>query len=175
MFRLPDSWVWDFWLAKDQDTYHLFFLYASRALHDPDRTAAFGRDRCSVGTKSRPRDREDGKGECHGRQCHGRSSARRQDDADAHRHECQPDDGQGGADARLRELQAVYENTSTAVERQQRAGSNSREKQDISGYRTISKQSLPLFANGVRDDHTVVALPNRPCTRRWIACRLIGR
>ena len=37
MLTLPDSWVWDFWLAKDQDTYHLFFLYASRALHDPDR------------------------------------------------------------------------------------------------------------------------------------------
>jgi len=37
MFRLPDSWLWDFWLAEDQDTYHLFFLYASRALHDPDR------------------------------------------------------------------------------------------------------------------------------------------
>lgn len=37
MFRLPDSWLWDFWLAEDDDTYHLFFLHASRALHDPDR------------------------------------------------------------------------------------------------------------------------------------------
>ena len=37
MLCLPDSWVWDFWLAKEQDTYHLFFLHASRALHDPDR------------------------------------------------------------------------------------------------------------------------------------------
>ena len=37
MFRLPDSWLWDFWLAEDDGTYHLFFLYASRALHDPDR------------------------------------------------------------------------------------------------------------------------------------------
>jgi sucrose-6-phosphate hydrolase SacC (GH32 family) len=37
MFRLPDSWLWDFWLAKHDKTYHLFFLYASRALHDPDR------------------------------------------------------------------------------------------------------------------------------------------
>lgn len=36
MFRLPDSWVWDFWLADDGDQYHLFFLFASRALHDPD-------------------------------------------------------------------------------------------------------------------------------------------
>jgi beta-fructofuranosidase len=37
MFRLPDSWLWDFWLAEDHGTYHLFFLHASRALHDPDR------------------------------------------------------------------------------------------------------------------------------------------
>lgn len=37
MLRLPDSWTWDFWLAKESDTYHLFFLYASRALRDPAR------------------------------------------------------------------------------------------------------------------------------------------
>ena len=37
MFDLPDSWVWDFWFADDGDRYHLFFLYASRALHDPER------------------------------------------------------------------------------------------------------------------------------------------
>lgn len=36
MFDLPESWVWDFWFADDGDRYHLFFLYASRALHDPD-------------------------------------------------------------------------------------------------------------------------------------------
>lgn len=36
MFVLPDSWVWDFWLADDGDRYHLFFLYASKALKDPD-------------------------------------------------------------------------------------------------------------------------------------------
>ncbi|MBT2517340.1 glycoside hydrolase family 68 protein [Streptomyces sp. ISL-90] len=36
MFALPDSWVWDFWFADDGERYHLFFLYASRALHDPD-------------------------------------------------------------------------------------------------------------------------------------------
>ena len=36
MFTLPDSWVWDFWFADDGEQYHLFFLYASRALHDPD-------------------------------------------------------------------------------------------------------------------------------------------
>ncbi|MFE9751179.1 glycosyl hydrolase family 32 [Saccharothrix saharensis] len=36
MFALPDSWVWDFWFADDGEHYHLFFLYASRALRDPD-------------------------------------------------------------------------------------------------------------------------------------------
>ncbi len=36
MLRLPDSWVWDFWLVDDGASYHVFFLYASRALHDPD-------------------------------------------------------------------------------------------------------------------------------------------
>jgi beta-fructofuranosidase len=35
-FRLPEAWVWDFWLVDDGTEYHLFFLYASRALHDPD-------------------------------------------------------------------------------------------------------------------------------------------
>jgi beta-fructofuranosidase len=45
MLRLPDSWVWDFWIIRDQQTYHAFFLYASRALHDPElrhRRAAIG-------------------------------------------------------------------------------------------------------------------------------------
>lgn len=36
MFDTPDSYVWDFWLADDGRDYHLFFLYASRALRDPD-------------------------------------------------------------------------------------------------------------------------------------------
>lgn len=36
MFNLPGSWVWDYWFADDGERYHLFFLYASRALHDPD-------------------------------------------------------------------------------------------------------------------------------------------
>ncbi len=36
MFSTPDAWVWDFWFADDGARYHLFFLYASRALHDPD-------------------------------------------------------------------------------------------------------------------------------------------
>jgi beta-fructofuranosidase len=37
MLRLPDHWVWDSWIAVDHDRYHLFFLRASRALHDPER------------------------------------------------------------------------------------------------------------------------------------------
>jgi beta-fructofuranosidase len=37
MLRLPDAWVWDFWLADDGDRYHLFFLSASRALQDERR------------------------------------------------------------------------------------------------------------------------------------------
>ena len=35
MLALPESWVWDFWFADDGQTYHLFFLYASKALKDP--------------------------------------------------------------------------------------------------------------------------------------------
>lgn len=35
MFKLPEAWVWDFWTVDDGDRYHLFFLYASRALRDP--------------------------------------------------------------------------------------------------------------------------------------------
>ncbi|WP_240423765.1 glycoside hydrolase family 68 protein [Microbacterium halotolerans] len=37
VFDLTDSWVWDFWFADDGEQYHLFFLYASRALHEPER------------------------------------------------------------------------------------------------------------------------------------------
>ncbi len=37
MLRLAASWVWDFWFADDGERFHLFFLKASRALHDPDR------------------------------------------------------------------------------------------------------------------------------------------
>jgi sucrose-6-phosphate hydrolase SacC (GH32 family) len=36
MFRLPEAWVWDFWLVDDGQQYHVFFLYASRALKDPE-------------------------------------------------------------------------------------------------------------------------------------------
>src|SRR4029450_1112654 len=37
MLRLPGSWLWDFWLADDGDRYHLFFLFAPRALQDERR------------------------------------------------------------------------------------------------------------------------------------------
>ncbi|MFI6742282.1 hypothetical protein ACIBI9_56050 [Nonomuraea sp. NPDC050451] len=36
MLRLDDHWVWDFWLADDGDTYHLYFLKAPKAIGDPD-------------------------------------------------------------------------------------------------------------------------------------------
>ena len=37
MLRLPGAWIWDFWLADDGNRYHLFFLFASRALEDEHR------------------------------------------------------------------------------------------------------------------------------------------
>ncbi len=36
MFDLPEAYVWDFWVVDDSERYHLFFLYASRALQNPD-------------------------------------------------------------------------------------------------------------------------------------------
>ncbi len=30
--RLPDKWVWDFWLAQDGSDYHIFYLQAPRSL-----------------------------------------------------------------------------------------------------------------------------------------------
>lgn len=35
-FELEDRWVWDFWIAQDDGTYHLFFLQAPRALGNPE-------------------------------------------------------------------------------------------------------------------------------------------
>ncbi|MCP4540770.1 MAG: glycosyl hydrolase family 32 [Chloroflexi bacterium] len=32
--RLPDKWVWDFWLAQDGPDYHIFYLQAPRSLQD---------------------------------------------------------------------------------------------------------------------------------------------
>lgn len=41
MLQLPEAWVWDFWLVEPSESpdgsYHIFFLYASRSLHHPDR------------------------------------------------------------------------------------------------------------------------------------------
>ncbi len=34
-FELDDRWVWDFWIAQEAHTYHLFFLNAPRSLGDP--------------------------------------------------------------------------------------------------------------------------------------------
>jgi beta-fructofuranosidase len=34
---LPDKWVWDSWFIFDGTHHHVFFLHASKALHDPDR------------------------------------------------------------------------------------------------------------------------------------------
>ncbi|MFK0113015.1 hypothetical protein [Streptomyces sp. NPDC091217] len=38
MLSLPDHWVWDSWyVTDDEGRHHVFFLRASRALHDPER------------------------------------------------------------------------------------------------------------------------------------------
>ncbi|MEJ2148873.1 MAG: family 43 glycosylhydrolase [Chloroflexota bacterium] len=34
--RLPDKWIWDFWLAQDGPDYHVFYLQAPRSLGDPE-------------------------------------------------------------------------------------------------------------------------------------------
>lgn len=34
-FSLPDHWVWDFWLADDGQTYHMFYLHAPMSLGNP--------------------------------------------------------------------------------------------------------------------------------------------
>jgi len=35
-FSLQDSWVWDFWLADDGTSYHLYYLHAPKSLGDPE-------------------------------------------------------------------------------------------------------------------------------------------
>jgi beta-fructofuranosidase len=37
MLELKDHWVWDCWLLDDGKEFHIFFLRASKALHDSDR------------------------------------------------------------------------------------------------------------------------------------------
>lgn len=34
--RLQDRWIWDFWLARDGEDYHVFYLQAPRSLGDPE-------------------------------------------------------------------------------------------------------------------------------------------
>lgn len=34
--RLPDKWIWDFWLAEEGGLFHLFYLQAPRTLGDPN-------------------------------------------------------------------------------------------------------------------------------------------
>ena len=34
--RLPNRWIWDFWLARDGEDYHVFYLQAPRTLGDPE-------------------------------------------------------------------------------------------------------------------------------------------
>jgi beta-fructofuranosidase len=44
-FSLPDHWVWDFWIADDGDSFHLYYLHAPISLGDPElrhRNAAIG-------------------------------------------------------------------------------------------------------------------------------------
>ena len=36
MLALKDKWIWDFWLAQDGPTWHIFFLQADKALGDPE-------------------------------------------------------------------------------------------------------------------------------------------
>jgi beta-fructofuranosidase len=36
VLRLDDHWVWDFWLADDGETYHVYFLKAPKVIGDPD-------------------------------------------------------------------------------------------------------------------------------------------
>jgi beta-fructofuranosidase len=33
---LPDRWVWDFWLARDGEDHHVFYLQAPKSLGDPE-------------------------------------------------------------------------------------------------------------------------------------------
>ena len=35
MLRLEDLWIWDFWLAQNGSSYHIFYLQAPKALRDP--------------------------------------------------------------------------------------------------------------------------------------------
>ncbi len=53
MLLLDDFWTWDFWIAKDEDTYHLFFLKAPKSLGDPNLRHGNARVGHAVGTDLR--------------------------------------------------------------------------------------------------------------------------
>lgn len=53
MFDPGGSWVWDFWLATEGSTYHLFFLHAPRSLVDSDLRHDHARIGHAVGTDLR--------------------------------------------------------------------------------------------------------------------------
>jgi beta-fructofuranosidase len=36
MLALNDKWLWDFWLAQEGATYHMFYLQANKSLGDPE-------------------------------------------------------------------------------------------------------------------------------------------
>lgn len=36
MLALDDKWLWDFWLYRDKDTWHIYYLQADKSLGDPD-------------------------------------------------------------------------------------------------------------------------------------------
>ena len=37
MLKVPGGWAWDFWIARDADQFHLYFLNAPHSLDDPRR------------------------------------------------------------------------------------------------------------------------------------------
>ena len=53
MLLLPDHWTWDFWIVKEDDLYHLFFLKAPKSLQNPDRRHEAARVGHAVGTDLR--------------------------------------------------------------------------------------------------------------------------
>ena len=36
MLKINDKWVWDFWLANDNNKWYCYFLQADKSLKDPD-------------------------------------------------------------------------------------------------------------------------------------------
>lgn len=36
MFAIQDKWVWDFWFAKENEVWHMYYLMAPKSLIDPD-------------------------------------------------------------------------------------------------------------------------------------------